>query len=362
MSAAITGLLGPLTSEFIPAATCISQNIQVVRYVSDSSQGYNYYLTAGPGVSTCFPSSQFPSLGSYYSPGRCPSGYSAACTTTGGNSVGNATETTVTCCPMIPYAFECNIKPVGSDWGVFADCTTSTTSLEVDLDVIGAVPTSKLVGSPRDTNGNPILTQAIINGYGIQIRWQQSDEALLFSTSSTTDYFLMSSSDSQTTSGQPTILPLKDEGNAGIIAGIVVGAVVGFLVLIGIVAMVIRSKRRQRQLLQNQQASGPNHLSWKQAVELPKFGENQDVPSIFQKYELPTPKPTGVIPRQELPAGHTAQEYSSGNQENWQGGARSEDLVGFVGELEAVEHRGELEAELHRAELEDNNRQRHNRV
>lgn len=94
------GLVGSLTSEFIPAGTCVSQGLQVVRYISDAELGYNYYLTAGPGTSTCFPSSQFPSSGSYYSPGRCPSGYSAACTRTGGNSVGNAVETTVTCCPM----------------------------------------------------------------------------------------------------------------------------------------------------------------------------------------------------------------------------------------------------------------------
>lgn len=94
------GLVGSLTSEFIPAGTYVSQGLQVVRYISDQTQGYNYYLTAGPGVSTCFPSSRFPFSGSYYSPGRCPSGYYAACTRTGGNSVGDAIETTVTCCPM----------------------------------------------------------------------------------------------------------------------------------------------------------------------------------------------------------------------------------------------------------------------
>ncbi|KAI0861258.1 hypothetical protein F4860DRAFT_174811 [Xylaria cubensis] len=86
--------IGSLTTEFIPAASCISQGLAIVRYSSVSTEGYDYYLLAGPTADSCFPSSQFPSYGSFYSPGKCPSGYSAACTQTGGNSVGNAIETT----------------------------------------------------------------------------------------------------------------------------------------------------------------------------------------------------------------------------------------------------------------------------
>ncbi|KAI0415050.1 hypothetical protein F5X98DRAFT_233306 [Xylaria grammica] len=237
-------LVGPLTSEFIPAGTCVSQGIQVVRYISNQTQGYNYYLTAGPGTADCFPSSQFPSAGSYYSPGRCPSGYSAACTATGGNSVGNATETTVTCCPLMPYRFECNTRPVGSDWGVFADCTTSTSTLEVDLDVIGAVPTSKLAGSSRDASGNPILTHAVINGYGIEVRWQQTDEALIFGA--TTASTASSTASNPNPPAMTTQMESSSRLNREAIAGIVVGLVVGALILLGVVVMIVRSKRKRR--------------------------------------------------------------------------------------------------------------------
>ncbi|KAI1172804.1 hypothetical protein F4777DRAFT_560211 [Nemania sp. FL0916] len=362
------GLIGPLTTEFIPAATCIGQGIQVVRYVSNSAEGYDYYLTIGPGVSTCFPSSTFPLSGSYYSPGKCPSGYTTACMTTGGNSIGNAIEYTAKCCPMRPYPFECNTRPIGSDWGVFADCTTATSSFEVDLSVIGGEPDSKLVSSSSDAAGNPILDHAIINAYGMEVRWQQTDEALLFSTLPSPTTSPTGPGTSQST--MSTQMAGASRLNGGAIAGIVVGSVVGALILLGIVALAIRrSKKKQRLGTINNEPTGDRivHPEAHTAPPAEPTAEppTQDPMGVFPKYELPMPTNTGVLSKHELADGlalsDTAtmtEHYSPQNHNDLRGGVVPGNPVGTVGELEALERRGELEVATHIAELDDAERRR----
>ncbi|GAW25697.1 hypothetical protein SAMD00023353_1101170 [Rosellinia necatrix] len=279
--------------------------------------------------------------------------------------MGNAIETTVTCCPMMPYRFECNTNAVGSDWGVFADCTTSTSTLEVGLDVIGAVPTSKLVGSSRDASGNPILTHAIINGYGIQVRWQQTDEALLFGI--TTPSTLSSTT---TLDSSPPTMTAKTASsshpNSGTIAGIAVGAVAGILILLGIVILIVRSKRKRIPEVANRESPGHsidyNTENGPPTVEL--SGLDSDPIIVFPKYELPIPAPTAVIPRQELPVQaqrdtvHTAQRHSPEDQgDSW---GRAHRAYSNPRELEAMERPGELEVGLHIAELADTDRRGQN--
>ncbi|KAI1757944.1 hypothetical protein F4782DRAFT_475782 [Xylaria castorea] len=335
--------VGPLTTEFIPAAACISQGLAVVRYSSVTTEGYDYYLLAGPTANSCFPSSQFPSYGSYYSPGRCPSGYSAACSQTGGNSVGNATETTVTCCPMAPYALECNSQSVGGDWGVIGDCTTTTSTLEVDLSIIGAVPSSKLTGSSRDVSGNPILTTPTINGYGIQVRWQETDESLLFSsTSSTPGTTSNPSQPAATSQGVPPKHP-----NAGEIAGIVVGAVFGVIILLALVVGLIWLKRSQRAKAESQIANGYTNYNGanteRQAVQTAKVS-GHETSIVGPKYELPVPAPTGVIPRQEL----AADGEQRGPKETTQ---KPGDFLDSPYNQEVLSQPRELAAEVPRSEL-----------
>ncbi|KAI0450839.1 hypothetical protein F5B21DRAFT_412248 [Xylaria acuta] len=301
--------IGALTTEFIPAASCISQGLGVVRHSSATADVYDYYLLAGPTADSCFPSSQFPSYGSYYSPGKCPSGYSAACTQSGGNSAANAIETTVTCCPVKPYALECNSGAVGSDWGVFGDCTTSTSTLEVDLSIIGAVPSSKLIGSSRDASGNPILTNPVINGYGIEVRWQQTDESLLFGSTSTSPTASNPSQPATTSHGAP-----PTHLNAGQIAGIVIGAVFGVIILLALVIVLIWFKRSQRATAQSRTAhSDTNDTGENLGGQAAKPAEllGHETSKAQPKYELPVPDSTGVIPRQELATG-SEQSQSKG--------------------------------------------------
>ncbi|KAI1303825.1 hypothetical protein F5Y03DRAFT_359192 [Xylaria venustula] len=315
------GLVGSLTSEFTPPATCLGQGIQTFQYyISDQthhSMHFNHYLTVGPGAAACFPSNKFPYSGSYYSPGRCPSGYSAACTTTGENSVDNAIETTVTCCPLIPYSFKCNTKPIGGDWGAFTDCITSTSTLEVDQNMV---------------------TNAVINAYGIEVRWQQTDEAILFSITSSSTV-----APSTSHSNLPTMTDQTESSlnrNAGTIAGIVVGSVAAVLILIGILVMVARLKRKRRLGVVNQKPASYNKTPYEAHTGVIAELAEPDRIGVFPKYELPTPLPTGVIPRQELSAepglmnrAYAAQDWVD-YQKDLQGGVNGGYLA-VIRELEA---------------------------
>ncbi|RWA08385.1 hypothetical protein EKO27_g6724 [Xylaria grammica] len=325
----LQGLVGPLTSEFIPAGTCPGLEPRTV------SLQANFH----PQGASILPEDVRRGIPQHV---RRP----------------EATPSATRQRQQMPYRFECNTRPVGSDWGVFADCTTSTSTLEVGLDVIGAVPTSKLAGSSRDASGNPILTHAVINGYGIEVRWQQTDEALLFgattaSTASPTAW--NSNPPAMTTQTESSSRP-----NAGAIAGIVVGSVIGALILLGIVVMIVRSKRKRRMKTANQGTfnhGGSHHEVYTgPRAELSGPGPM----GIFPKYELPIPTPTGVIPRQELPVGqtllnteHTAQSHLVHHHKDVRGGVERERPEVVPVELEASERRGELEAEMRITELGD---------
>ncbi|KAI1262557.1 hypothetical protein F5Y18DRAFT_153433 [Xylariaceae sp. FL1019] len=333
-------LVGPLTNEFIPPASCISQGLGVVRY--STTGDYDYYLTAGPGASNCFPSSQFPSLSSYYSPGRCPSGYSGACTNTGGNSAGDAVETTVTCCPIMPYTFTCNSDNVGEDWGVFGDCVTTTSALTVDLSIIGAVPTSKLTDSSYDDDGNPILTSPTMNAYGIEIRWQATDEEVLgiTSSSSSTSSSGSSSGSSSLTSSPSTSTTSASSGSSGglkggAIAGVVIGALVGLLALLAVAFFIFRSKRKQRAAQQTSTQPGPSGLQ-SSGTEY-AYPVDENTYGAHPKHEMPTPQST-----QELPAEYPHQTGYVGQYGSPQSQPRELEGTELRGELETVESRGEL--------------------
>jgi len=81
----------PLTSTFTPPATCLS-----TLYYYDSPTGF--WVELGPSnAPDCLPPNYQSSLGIYYSPGVCPSGYTEACSSS--VLVDSLTETRATCCP-----------------------------------------------------------------------------------------------------------------------------------------------------------------------------------------------------------------------------------------------------------------------
>jgi hypothetical protein len=94
-------LLGALTTDFAPAATCLSSLAELYKTSSvDNNDSAWYYTAMGPlsvGASSCFPTNYGNARTDYYSPGVCPSAYPAACTTI--NTAGTVEETTHICCP-----------------------------------------------------------------------------------------------------------------------------------------------------------------------------------------------------------------------------------------------------------------------
>ncbi|KAI0448076.1 hypothetical protein F4803DRAFT_496407 [Xylaria telfairii] len=148
--------------------------------------------------------------------------------------------------------------------------------------------------------------------------------------------------------------------NAGVIAGIVVGSVIAALILLGIVVMIIRSKRKQNPNIINQEPF--SHDGDGRGVNTGPGAEPSGPVGVFPKYELPTPTPTGVIPRQELSveqtamnATHEAQHPIVYNDKSLQANVNRKHPI-VHRELGASEQRGELETYVYIAELSSSER------
>ncbi|KAF2737628.1 hypothetical protein EJ04DRAFT_93859 [Polyplosphaeria fusca] len=98
--------IAALTTIFTPPASCIaSENIWWIwksTALDTTTQSLIWHQLGPPSASDCFPPSYTPGSTAYYTPGRCPSGYTAAQTIV--SSAGTVTETVQTCCPA-PYRF-----------------------------------------------------------------------------------------------------------------------------------------------------------------------------------------------------------------------------------------------------------------
>lgn len=87
--------IGPLTTTFTAPSSCATATGLYQIWPSHGT----YYYQQGPLLSRpeCYPSGYEAEPSQYYSPGVCPSGYTAACSSA--NAVETATETAYTCCP-----------------------------------------------------------------------------------------------------------------------------------------------------------------------------------------------------------------------------------------------------------------------
>jgi hypothetical protein len=88
--------IAPLPTTFTPASSCLGDNnIWQIFFESDL-----YYFMQGPPSDLnlgCLPPSYGDSEYTFYYPGICPSGYTAACTSV--KSLGTYTATVQICCP-----------------------------------------------------------------------------------------------------------------------------------------------------------------------------------------------------------------------------------------------------------------------
>ena len=93
--------LGALTTAFSPSPSCLATtNIWQID-VSVGNSAVWYDLLGPPATSDCLPSNYNGASTAYYSPGRCPTGYTAVKSES--YAIGTLTETREVCCPTYVY-------------------------------------------------------------------------------------------------------------------------------------------------------------------------------------------------------------------------------------------------------------------
>jgi hypothetical protein len=108
-------VIGPLTTTFRAPSSCATTTPQIYQVWSGTASSYveGPLFTADPD---CFPSGYDPAPTNYYSPGWCPRGYTAACSSLA--SVSTETETAVICCPTyVQPPRESKAQPA-CDWSI----------------------------------------------------------------------------------------------------------------------------------------------------------------------------------------------------------------------------------------------------
>ncbi|GAP93151.1 putative Gag polyprotein [Rosellinia necatrix] len=238
--------LGPLPTNFAVASSC-SQNLDDVYKLYTTSSDW-YYLLQGPVRQTgCYPSGYDGGRDLYYSPARCPTGFTSACESS--NVAGTITETVLRCCPTnanlvchdtVTYGWEETL-------GCYNPVDQSTTS------------TTWTVTQVTDGTTSVITSAGFIGGvnaYQIQVGFQSTD----FTTSSSTTRKTTTSTRKTASTAQPTSGSSSSSGGSGstkhktkkgslsggAAAGAAIGAIVGVLLLAAVVWRFMRNRRRRK--------------------------------------------------------------------------------------------------------------------
>ncbi|KAI0534339.1 hypothetical protein GGR58DRAFT_62802 [Xylaria digitata] len=244
------GNLGPLPTDFTVPANCASElsDIYLFHTSVNSDDPNAYYLLRGPLEQTlCFPGSYTANTEQYYSPARCPTGFTAPCQSI--NRAGTVEETVLTCCPTQgDYVCQTNINKV---WESTQGCRSKigVTSSELVLSEVSSGVTSRATST--------FNTDDAVNAYSIQVRYQSTDFVSTSSSSPT--------SSSARNTQSPTVIPVNTPTNtpqttisSGAIAGIVIGVLVAITIAVAAVFLFMRRRRQQRSNLV-QQTNHPHH-------------------------------------------------------------------------------------------------------
>ncbi|KAJ5937269.1 hypothetical protein N7454_004924 [Penicillium verhagenii] len=244
MTSTITSAPVPLTTTFTPPADCFTDSYHMqwlsgTNYYTPVSATYTWWwISLGASDwSTCFPSAFATATTSYFSPGLCPSGYTA-----GGLSevsLDSNVETRATCCPSGYNA------QTGDGWPWYSSnpCTSSNTN----SDSVYVYTFDGTVSSQTGTFG--------IQGKGVSIRWQSTDfvsatstsDSLTFMTSTSTSTLKRDATATGTSEAvSDTTKTSATSGlSTGAKAGIGIGCAVGAILLI-IAALVFFRRRKPK--------------------------------------------------------------------------------------------------------------------
>ncbi|KAJ6021486.1 hypothetical protein N7540_006990 [Penicillium herquei] len=151
--ASSTTVILPLTTIFVPPESCVD-HVETVPLQTSSGTTFLYHHLGDFNNTVCMPSGWSPS--SYFSPGRCPSGYTVA---TSAISITNdsTTETSGYCCPT-GYTYQESLT------------NASPTSTELCYSSISMYTPFNTAGSTQ-FGGN----EDLVNAYAVSIRWSSED-------------------------------------------------------------------------------------------------------------------------------------------------------------------------------------------
>ncbi|KAK4106967.1 hypothetical protein N658DRAFT_491587 [Parathielavia hyrcaniae] len=201
--------LGALTTTFTPPASCaLSTGIHIVG-CGDACVWWAEGPLNSPAASACYPSSYDPSLGHYYSPGVCPSGYTAACTSR--RTSGDVTETIQTCCPTaLGYAYHCDQPTFPWQSSLACNVYMSDPTSTFDFATVTSIRDGRTVIT------STARTEVGIGAYGVEIRFQARDFASSTETTATTSPSATDTSTSASTpatASTPLPTPATDDGS-----------------------------------------------------------------------------------------------------------------------------------------------------
>ncbi|TGJ81105.1 hypothetical protein E0Z10_g7666 [Xylaria hypoxylon] len=236
------GNLGPLPTDFTIPANCASEldDIYFFRTSVNQDSPSAYYLLRGPLEQTlCYPGSYSANTEQYYSPARCPTGFTAPCQSI--NRAGTVEETVLTCCPTQGnYICQTDIEKV---WETTQGCRSkiTATSFELVLSKVSSGVTSRATAT--------LNTNDAVNAYSIQVRYQSTD----FISSSSSSPTPSSAGETQDLTITPINTPTNTSTNTshstasnGTIAAIVVGVLAAIIIAVVAVFLLIRRRRRRR--------------------------------------------------------------------------------------------------------------------
>ncbi|KAI0150814.1 hypothetical protein GGR57DRAFT_471638 [Xylariaceae sp. FL1272] len=242
--------LGPAPTSFTIPSSC-AEDLQSA-YLYHFPESWWWLVQGQVEQTTCYPNGYAAlDLGQvYYSPARCPVGFTPACQTL--QHVATVTETIMTCCPT-HMAYECQSGTSNRwPWQNTLGCVSTLQSDGVfTLHTISNGDTYEVVSTLVSGNG--------FNAYSVQIRYQSTD--FVSSTAFSSTQRTQSTSSSGTSFVPPPTDNPRNNGtddtqntnviSAGAAAGIAIASFSGFLIVIAGFWYFIRRKRQKHQVLQS---------------------------------------------------------------------------------------------------------------
>ncbi|KAI1117365.1 hypothetical protein F5Y14DRAFT_439454 [Nemania sp. NC0429] len=238
--------LGPLPTNFVLPPSC-ARELEDVYKVYTTSEGW-YFLLQGPVEQTsCYPSGYDGNSRQYYSPARCPTGFTSACQSL--NVAGTVQETVVRCCPTYSE-FTCQ-STIEYGWQETLGCEVPVDSATMTMWTVSEVLDGRT--ALATSTGFP----GGMNAYEVKVGFQSTD----FTSPKTSKTRTTHSTQQKTPQADPTphtptsasTNPGRDAVHSdkrglagGAIAGIVIGVVAGLLIIAALAWLAIRSGRRRR--------------------------------------------------------------------------------------------------------------------